>query len=145
MIQEFINIHASAERVWNILQRLDQYSQWNPFIRRAWGQVREGRKIAMLVKMPGGWIMPMTPFVITCQDHRELSWRGHLLIPGLFDGYHRIILKSFDTHQVRVIQEEVFSGLLVPFFGKWVKAAAQSGFKEMNDALKVIAETPEKK
>jgi uncharacterized protein YndB with AHSA1/START domain len=39
-----IEIAASPQRVWKILTEFERYEEWNPFIRKAAGRAKEGRK-----------------------------------------------------------------------------------------------------
>ncbi|MFV9678130.1 MAG: SRPBCC family protein [Methanosarcinales archaeon] len=38
-------IEASAERIWQILTDFSVFPQWNPFIRRASGEVKTGARL----------------------------------------------------------------------------------------------------
>ena len=41
---------------------------------------------------------------------------------------------------LRLVQREIFTGVLVPFFAHGLDTDTQRGFEEMNQALKVRAE-----
>jgi len=62
-IRTEIEIEASPEKVWGILTDLDRYPDWNPFIKRASGDVREGEKLEILIEPPGGKAMVFKPIV----------------------------------------------------------------------------------
>jgi len=49
-----MEIHASSERVWSILTDLNQFHEWNPFIRKAAGEVRGGGKLTFGITPSGG-------------------------------------------------------------------------------------------
>jgi hypothetical protein len=71
---------------------------------------------------------------------RTLRWLGHLLIPGLFDGEHHFTIEPLDANRSRFVQQERFSGLLVPLFAKSLDEHTLAGFQAMNAALKAGAE-----
>lgn len=140
-----IEINASAERVWRLLTGFADYPQWNPFIRRAEGEARQGTWLKVYIQPPGARGMSFRPTVLKAKANRELRWLGHLMIPGLFDGEHIFTIEPLGENRVRFIQREILSGLLVPLFARWLEADTRRGFEEMNRALKARAEQTEKK
>jgi hypothetical protein len=135
-----IEIEASAERVWQLLTDFAHFPQWNPFIRRASGNVKLGQRLEVTIQPSGANGMTFRPTVLKAEPNRELRWIGHLLIPGIFDGEHIFTIEPLGTNRVRFIQREIFTGLLVPLFAKGLDTDTQRGFGEMNQALKVQAE-----
>jgi hypothetical protein len=134
-----IDINAHAEKVWQILQDFTNYPQWNPFIKSAEGNVREGEFLKVQIQPPGRSAMTFQPKVLKAEANRELRWKGKLLFPGLFDGEHSFVLKSISPQKTKFIHSEKFTGILVPLF-KSVLKDSQKGFELMNEALKNRAE-----
>lgn len=134
-----IEIAASAGDVWRILTDLSGYPEWNPFIKRAEGEPREGERLKVFIQPPGGTRMAFKPVVTRLIPEREFRWLGHLLVPGLFDGEHIFELQPLENGGVRFIQSERFRGVLVPLLKKTLLKSEQ-GFREMNEALKRRAE-----
>jgi hypothetical protein len=135
-----IVIEASAERVWGLLTDFTRFPEWNPFIRRARGNVREGQRLEVHMQPSGANGMTFRPTVLKAEPNRELRWIGHLLIPGLFDGEHIFTIEPLGPDRVRFVQREIFTGLLVPLFARGLDTDTQRGFEEMNQALRVQAE-----
>jgi hypothetical protein len=135
-----IEIKASAERVWQLLTDFAHFPQWNPFIRRAHGNLKLGQRLEVNIQPSGANAMTFRPTVLKAEPNRELRWIGHLLIPGLFDGEHIFTIEPLGANRVRFVQREIFSGLLVPLFAKGLDTDTQRGFGEMNQALKAQAE-----
>ena len=135
-----IEIQASAERVWQLLTDFVNFPQWNPFIRRATGNVTMGQRLEVNIQPSGANGMTFRPTVLKAEPNRELRWIGQLLIPGLFDGEHIFTIEPLGINRVRFVQREIFTGLLVPLFAKGLDTDTQRGFEEMNQALKVQAE-----
>lgn len=138
-IREDLLIHASAGTVWRLLTDFAQFPLWNPFIREASGEVREGARLRVRIEPPGGWGMTFRPTVLRVVPRRELRWRGRLLVPGLFDGEHIFEIEP-EEQGVRFVQREQFSGLLVPLLWSSLDTHTRQGFREMNVALKEKAE-----
>jgi hypothetical protein len=133
-------IHASPERVWDVLTDFAAYPEWNPFIPRITGSLETGSRLDVQLQPPGGRGVRMRPTVQAAAPPRELRWLGHLGIPGLFDGEHRFRIEAVGTDRVRFVQEERFTGLLAPLVLHFVERGTRQGFEAMNQALKARAE-----
>jgi hypothetical protein len=83
--------------------------------------------------------MRFKPTVLAARPERELRWRGHLLVSGVFDGEHYFLLEPIGSERTHLTQGEKFSGLLVGPLGGML-SATEAGFKAMNAALKEQAE-----
>ena len=135
-----IEIQASAERVWQLLTDFPSFPQWNPFIRKATGNIRVGERLEVNIQPSGASGMTFRPTVLKAEPNRELRWLGHLLISGLFDGEHSFTIEPLGEGRVRFTQREVFTGLLVPLLARGLDTDTRRGFEEMNQALKARAE-----
>ena len=135
-----IEISASPEEVWAILTDLNGYSEWNPHIREAEGQVQEGAKLKVRIQERSGKSMTFKPTVTRVDSTREFRWLGRLLFPRLFDGEHIYEIFPSSDGRVRFVQRENFRGILVPFFWRKLNTDTRAGFEEMNAALKKVAE-----
>jgi hypothetical protein len=134
-----IEIDAPADAVWQVVSDTDRYSEWNPFIRRLRGDLREGATLEVEIAPPGGRSMTFEPTVLAATPERELRWLGRVLVPGLFDGEHRFQLEPLPGGRTRFTQSERFSGLLVRLLGRAL-ARTGVGFEQMNEALKAEVE-----
>jgi hypothetical protein len=136
-----IEIDAPPERVWAVLTEFAAYPEWNPFIRRISGELREGARLEMRIEPPGARATTFKPTVRAVERNRELRWLGRLLVRGIFDGEHSLLIEPREGGRSRFIQSERFSGFLVGFF-KGTLAKTEGGFKQMNAALKTRVEQP---
>lgn len=135
-----IQINASAASVWSILIDLPAYPDWNPLIQRASGTVEAGGVIELFIAAPGLASRQVSVKLLTVDPGRELRWLGRLLIPQLLDGDHSFVIEPLSEGRVRLVQQERFSGLLVPFAAPWLMPNMTAGFEAMNRALKSRAE-----
>jgi hypothetical protein len=85
--------------------------------------------------------MLFRPTVLVAEPRQELRWLGRLWLPGLFDGEHSFSIEPLDEGRVRFVQRERFTGLLLPLLSKMLDGDTRRGFEEMNQALKVRAES----
>ena len=136
-----IEIEAPAERIWEIVTDFARFPQWNPFIRRIGGSLRPGEQLEVHFQSPDSRGMTFRPKVLTVEPNKELSWIGHLIIPGLFDGEHHLAVQPIGEGRARFVQREVFTGVLVPLLWKgMLNRDTRRGFEQMNQALKKRAE-----
>ena len=135
-----IDVHATPERVWQVLTDFAAYPQWNPFITRADGEARRGRRLTLRMQPAGGRATTFRPTVLEAAQGRQLRWLGRLLVPGLFDGEHRFTIRPLGDGQVRLVQQEDFRGLLVPLLAGSLDRRTLPAFEQMNQALKRRAE-----
>ena len=134
-----IEINAPASVVWSILTDFDDFSRWNPFIRKISGKLQKGAQIEVFIIPPNSNGMKFRPKILTYDPEKELRWLGNFWIPKLFDGEHSLVINEISENKVLFIQKERFSGLFVPFFSGTLKDT-ESGFEMMNHALKEEAE-----
>ena len=83
--------------------------------------------------------MTFKPVLLKAEPNRELRWLGRLYLPWLFDGEHAFIIEPSNGNYVKFVQQEKFTGLLVPFARSLLRDTLR-GFKEMGEALKQRAE-----
>ncbi len=135
-----IEIQASAERVWQLLTDFTSFPKWNPFIRRANGEIKEGARLEVYIQPSGAGGMTFKPTILKVEPNRELRWLGRLVMPGLFDGEHIFTIEPLGNNRVRFTQREIFTGLFVPLLARSLNTDTRRGFEEMNQALKTRAE-----
>lgn len=135
-----IAIAASPETVWSILTDFAAYPGWNPFIRRIAGKQEVGARLEVDLAPPGGHAMTMRPTLRALEPGRTLRWLGSVGLPGVFDGEHSFQIEPLGDNQVRFVQSERFSGILVPLVMAFIGRSTEQGFEVMNLALKERAE-----
>lgn len=139
-IKTEIVINATTEKVWEIIINFDEYKKWNPFIKLIEGKVEKGKRITVRIEPPETGEMTFRPKIQSIINKKELSWLGYLLLPGIFDGYHKFELVNNENGTTTFIQSEIFKGILVPLFRKQLNKNTKNGFIEMNKELKKLAE-----
>ena len=139
-IQRDITIHAPAERVWQILIDFARYPDWNPYIRRASGELKSGAQLSVRLQPSGTAPTDLQTTIATLESQRKFCWLGYILIPGLLDAQHCFTITPLGTNTVRLTQSEAFSGLLIPFLTDSLEKETPRGFTDMNQAVKRLAE-----
>jgi hypothetical protein len=134
-----IEIQASPDKVWQVLTSLDKYPEWNPFIHHAIGKAKVG-EIVDIDFQPDSKGLKLHCTVVKVDKNRELCWKYHVTLPGLFRGEHSFIIEQIEGNKVRFIDQEIFNGLLVPLQAKDIDTNSRQGFEAMDKALKARAE-----
>jgi hypothetical protein len=133
VIEHAIDIAASPQAVWDVLIDVDAYADWNPFLSIDRAPTAVGDRLAVTIR-PGSRTMTFRPTVTAIGSGREISWLGHFLVKGIFDGAHTFTLEPLPNGDTRFRQREVFRGALVPFMGSVLRDTS-AGFAAMNATL----------
>jgi hypothetical protein len=135
-----IDIAAPAPVVWGLLVDFKAFPSWNPFITSAEGPLRVGGRLTLRMQPVGGLAMTLRPSVIELVEGRTLRWRGRLLMRGLFDADHQLLVEPLGPGGSRLVQREQFRGALVPLFRRSLDRGTLPAFHAMNQALRTRAE-----
>lgn len=135
-IRSAIEIRAPLDAVWRILTDFSAYQEWNPHIRQVRGKPAVGARLTIHSRPPGGRTVVMRPVVVAWTPPTELRWRGTFISRRLFSGEHGFKLEQLDGPRVRFLQDETFSGLLVPLYSRLRLARTKQGFEQVNEALR---------
>jgi len=140
-IRSAIEIRAPLDVVWRVLTDFSAYPEWNPHIRRVRGTAKMGVRIAIESRPPGRRAVVMKPLVVAWTPPTELRWRATFMSRRLFTGEHGFRLEPMATNRVRFVQDETFSGWLVPLYARLRLPATRQGFEQVNEALRKRAES----
>jgi hypothetical protein len=135
-----IEIEATPERVWGVLTDFAAFGEWNPFMTQADGNVQRGERLTIRMQPDGGRAMTFRPTVLEAEPNERLRWVGRVLVRGVFDGEHSFTIERLGAGRVRLIQQEEFRGILVPFMARSLDRNTLPAFEKMNHALKRRAE-----
>lgn len=141
-IEARIIIDAPATAVWQVLQDTERYPIWNPFITAVVGELVAGARPTLRIVAQGKAPMTFRPRVVAASPETGLRWLGHLVVPGLCDADHEILLIPAAGGTTMLVQRETFRGALVPFLGGML-APTGAAFEAMNSALKQRVERRE--
>ncbi|PNH06665.1 hypothetical protein TSOC_006934 [Tetrabaena socialis] len=137
-----LEINASQERVWSVLQDYRKWQEWNSFLKinHAAGTLSPGEALQVTFQPPGRAATTMGPQVIDFQVGSEFKWRGKLWGTSLFFvGEHYFKLQSLGQGKTLLLHGEDFKGCLVPLLGSMLKDT-EKGFQDFNNGLKQAAE-----
>ncbi|WP_458011591.1 SRPBCC family protein [Candidatus Solincola sp.] len=134
-------IKASPRRVWEVLTDLSSYPAWNPMIRWAEGEIREGARLRVRFhpreRKRGRTFNPRLRVVV---PERELRWGGWPPLPGIFDFEHYWILEPEPGGGTLLRHGVLVKGLLAPLVMPVVERLSGGPFQAMNRAHRERAE-----
>ena len=80
-----ILINSSAKRLWELITDFEDFPRWNPFIRKATGEIKTGARLEVFIQPFGTRGMTFRPKVLKVDPNHELRWLGRLYLPWLFE------------------------------------------------------------
>lgn len=129
-------IHAPAETVWEILTDAKAYPAWDLSMDHIEGNLAFGETVTFFTKLSAqAFPVKVTAF----EPNRKLVLTGGMPL-GLFKSERTHMLTANKDGSVTFKTEEVFSGLLLPVFGKNIPDLTEN-FNNFVAALKKRAES----
>ncbi|MFB6719092.1 SRPBCC family protein [Kribbella sp. NPDC056345] len=132
-----IDLDASPTEIWRVLTDNAAYSEWNPFIFSLTGELTAGSTVTTRIRDTEGKERTFTPKVLVVEPNRELTWLSRVGFGGLFDGKHTYRLEDLPGERTRLIHDEEFRGIAVPFLRSMLRKTIEPQFVAMNHALAV--------
>jgi hypothetical protein len=132
-IKTEILIQAPVSKVWKVLTHIQEYPNWNSFIKKLEGILKVGENLRAEIQPVDSSTMIFKPKVLQFEENRTLQWKGKFLINGLFDGTHSFELVENQDGSTIFKQSELFNGVLVGLFNL---ENTIKGFEAMNRELK---------
>ncbi len=134
-----VSINAPTAVVWEVLVQLDNYVDWNPYVKFQ-GEACKGTAVPMTVKLFNRSITVPAMFE-TVEAEQELRWRGGPR--GLLSGSHyfKIIQPDGEPEKTDLIQGEVFTGIALPILWPFLKKELHSFYNGINNAITNRAES----
>jgi hypothetical protein len=134
-----IEIKAPAGKVWRVLTGFGKYQVWNPFFFKASGTAQEDEWVDASFHT-NERVMTIHSRVVKAEPNVQLIWRYHIGLPFLWQGEHSFTIVPLGRNRIRLVNQEIFTGLLIPLMVKEIDTNTRQGFEDMNKALKVRAE-----
>ena len=130
-----ITIQAAPEVVWKILTDAAGYPRWDKTMNRIEGRLASGDKVTFHTRLSDqAFPVRVTEF----RPMEKLVLTGGMPL-GLFRSERTHRLAAVGDGQTRFTTEEIFSGLLLPIFGKNIPDLTEN-FQGFVVALKQAAE-----
>ncbi|KAA3663622.1 MAG: SRPBCC domain-containing protein [Chloroflexi bacterium] len=131
-----IEIDASSQKVWDILADPGGYPNWDPGMLRIEGRLALGEKVSFFTKLSPDRAFPVK--VTAFEPGKRMVLTGGMPL-GLFKSERTHTLTPSSDGKTMFHTEEIFSGLLLPVFGKSIPDLT-GNFEQFAAGLKQHAE-----
>lgn len=130
-------IHASPQRVWQLLTDTDAYPSWNPAVVSLSGRIADGETIALVAT-----VNPRRTFSLAVSDvepAERMVWSDGMPL-DLFRGVRTFSLRSLEPDRTEFSMEERYSGVLATLITRAIPDLTES-FAQFGDGLERAAES----
>lgn len=137
-VETSIEIEASPQTVWSILDDLNNYPEWNPVAPMLSGRTTVGQGVNGRLTIEGLPERPLGPTisrVIAARDFRWLTLR-----PDEFSAEHIFVLQPIERG-TRLVHREIFGGPIGDSMADTVEQYFKPAYEKFNLAIKDRAET----
>lgn len=136
-----IRILSKPEKVWEILTDFPGWPKWNPTVNKIEGSLKVGEKLSITMSDSKGADGKHYESVITeIEEKKRFAFIGTMMAKSIFS-VKRIIELEDTTDGTRLIQREIYTGMMVLLLWKKLNEHALSILNSMNKALKKEAES----
>ncbi|NRA35427.1 MAG: SRPBCC domain-containing protein [Polyangiaceae bacterium] len=132
-----IEIQASPEIVWGLLNDPAKWPEWNSILVSLEGTPSVGAQVQLAIHV-AGCLTKAKVKILEYEANAAMGWQGGL--PGLIAGKHGFRIEKLSNGTVSFVHYEHFSGLLVPLLGKAL-SRIEPDYHRFNQELKTAAET----
>lgn len=134
-----ITIEAPPELVWDFVADFQGWSSWNPFYSDTLGSADEGGTVHFAVHLEGLKPQKNKAQVSKVRPNELLEYRLSSF-GGLVKAFRFIEIEELSPIRCRVGNGEILGGPLGPVIARAVGPKVAAGLRDMNEALKAIAE-----
>lgn len=135
--QATTTIQSTPETIWQILTDAGGYPNWDPNMVKLEGTIAPGQKLKAYTTLDPNRAFPAK--VTTFEPGRKMVWSSGLPL-GLFKGERTFTITPNDDGTVQFKSQEIFTGLLLPIFGRALPDLTPT-FRDFVAGLKKEAES----
>ncbi len=136
-LETTIDINAPADKVWQVLSKLEAYPVWNK--RCSFNKSARLHQWQMMRVTLFSCPLKVPVKIQRFDADAGLRWVGG--IPGCYTGSHYFAIEALSDKRCRFIQGEDFNGVLVRVMWPFLETELLSLYNSMNEAIKHRAES----
>jgi len=138
-----IEIHATVDKVWNILTDINNWSEWSPIIIQASGNTTLGSTLSITMRGKEGKDGPKySPIITELTKPTYFRWQAKMVANFIFTNDKIFELEEIETG-TRLVHKELFDGIFAPLFCRNIEDGVLPMLNSMNEALKELVEKGE--
>jgi S-(hydroxymethyl)glutathione synthase len=135
-----IQINASPQTVWSVMDDLERYPEWNPVVTEFVGCSTVGQSMTAQIALHNVPAFQFQPKLIRIVGARELRWITVMPGDAGLSGEHYFILTPCADGGTHFVHNEEFAGAIVDAIFPAIEASTRPAYMQMNEALKARAE-----
>jgi len=135
-----VDIRVPAEFIWQMLEDVSSWSQWNPIYLKASGSIGAGDTIDMSVAIPGMKPTSLSAKVQVAVPNAHLRY-GSPSMGGLIRAVRYVEIESTGPESCTVANGESMGGLVGRLIGPKFAPNILEALRQMNEGLKQAAES----
>jgi hypothetical protein len=139
-VENRIGVQAPAEVVWDLLQDIDHWADWNPLYPKAAGTLKIGAPLELTLALPGEAHRDLTAKVIDWVPYEQILWTD-VMWRGWATSVRYFEIEEITKTSCFFSNGELFSGLISKRYGNRYRRAMKRGFAAVSEAIKEGAET----
>lgn len=130
------HITSTPTTVWETLIKLENWSVWNPIVSKVQGDPVIGKELTItMADSKGNANKSYKAQVTELVQNQRFVFTANMMTKFLFSAKRVIELKATETGTL-LIQQEIYTGVLVPLFWKKLSTDAKTMLNQMNHSLK---------
>ncbi len=139
VIDNEVEINASAAEVWKVITDFDRYPEWNPFVVAAQSSLKPGDPIDMKVKLLGP-VQRQVEIILEVNEGKGFSYQMKPFPWGALSSRRSHEIIELDAQRCRYKSHFQLQGWMMPLVRGLMKGPLQRGFSGMTDAIRQRAE-----
>lgn len=132
-------VRAPAEAIWRVLSDIEGWPRWNPLYTKAAGVIRIGAQLDLEVTLRGQAPRAIRPVIVDWVPNEQLHWRLSIA-GGLVKSTRYFEIEELTPEASIFSNGEMFTGFMGPTVAKRLRGPIRDGFRDMGEALKILAE-----
>ena len=136
-IEHRIGVAAPAETIWELLQDVERWPQWNPLYTQASGKLGIGAALRLHESLPGKPPRQLSPVVVDWEPRAQILWREN----GVLARTMRYIeIEALTETGCIFANGAFFHGAVGQLQAKSQRRATFEGFQALGEAVKRLSE-----
>ena len=136
-IEHRIGIAAPADAIWELLEDVERWPEWNPLYTQAQGKLGIGAALKLRESLPGRPPREFAPVVVDWEPEAQILWREN----GVLARTMRYIeIEKLTDPGCIFANGAFFHGMAGEMQAKSQRRAIHQGFEAMSEAVKRLAE-----
>ena len=128
-----IELDASVDKVWALLEDVENYGDWNKIFRFTRSNLKAGGRGILWAKVGAPFQVPLPVKFQVVEVGKELRWQGG--VSPVVHGSHYLKLEALPNDRTRLVHGEEFSGAVINASWKAIGKQLPGAYHAFNKAL----------